>query len=315
MLNYALFFSTSFVLLCIFAAGFFPFWALRAFASSKTHIKGALLIKKGEQTAKLALLMQIIIGLTFGADALFNGYLNRFFTAGGLFQWWGASAGHMVGAISLMLAVRFGHKWGKFRLVLFYISGIAATIGSLLSAYLFFCFLCGFSFSELLTSGATAMQAFGAAYSTLLHNMYVQFSWQVFLISAVLAGMAFANGLILIWALLRRKRDDYGRDYYIFSIKSSAVRAWVCALTALPFLGYIIVSTPPSFSYLPSITWLTLSQTTYLLYGCMVFYLLALLFWVLIGRAQNPLRYKTCILLAPLLLWLGISVCWLKLWL
>ncbi len=315
MLNYALFFLTSFVMLCILAAGFFPFWALREFASSKTHIKGALLTKKGEQTAKLALIMQITIGLTFGADALFNGYLNQFFTAGGLFEWWGASAGHMCGAISLMLAVRFGHKFGKFRLVLFYFSGIAATIGSLLAAYLFFCFLNGFSFSELLSSGATATQAVAAAYISLLQNMYAQFTWQVFLASAVLSGMAYANGLFLIWALFRKKRDDYGRDYYVFAIKSSATRAYICALSALPFFAYILIYSPPSFSYMPYISWLSATQTSYLLYGCMVFYALATALWVLIGRAQNPLRYKTCILLAPFFLWLGISVCWLKLWL
>lgn len=50
-------------------------------------------------------------------------------------------------------------------------------------------------------------------------------------------GLACGGGLGLVWLLVRRKADDFGRDYYAFAARRLALRAAVPAWALLPLLA------------------------------------------------------------------------------
>lgn len=109
--------------------------------------------------------------------------------------------------------------------------------------------------------------------------------------------MAAAGGVALCWLLIRRNRDDYGRDYYAFAAKWCGTwAAWggwltlICLACALYFLAAARTVQPegafPAFFMLVSLLFLLISS----------------LLWTGIARSGMPMRHKIGMVLSVCLL-------------
>lgn len=121
-------------------------------------------------------------------------------------------------------------------------------------------------------------------------------------INSLLLALCCGSGFGLLYLLTRRKRDDFGRDYYTFAARLAAniaalciagtlaSQAWIAAL----MLPTLLAETGPSL-----LGWLTVGGA-----GCA---LTACITWAVIARSENPLRHKPAMLLAALLLFLTVA--------
>jgi len=113
---------------------------------------------------------------------------------------------------------------------------------------------------------------------------------------------ACAGALALPWLVLRRNRDDWGRDYYAYATRACSRWAAWCILGSVAGFGALVWLTWPVMSQSPY------SQPFLLLAGAgAVLALLACLCWMLIARSAAPMRHKPAMFLALLLLWLGVA--------
>ena len=106
-------------------------------------------------------------------------------------------------------------------------------------------------------------------------------------------GLATAGGMALIVQILRRTRDDYGRDYYMLAARWCAVRAgW--GGTGLWLLA----------AALAWLLWSTAAGQPFWIYAavCAGAMLGASLCWLALGRSANPLRWKVLMLAGVLCL-------------
>jgi hypothetical protein len=117
-------------------------------------------------------------------------------------------------------------------------------------------------------------------------------------LSAGLCGVA-----ALLYLLLRRTRDDFGRDYYVFALKLAARSAAVPLLLLLPCLAWLVAAMPDELKAL------ALTGQTAWAGG-----IGALLFaacaggLALVARSQNPLRLKGLIVGTGLGAWAGLTL-------
>ena len=130
------------------------------------------------------------------------------------------------------------------------------------------------------------------------------------LILCVCLSAAAAAGLALGWHILRRKADDYGRDYYNFIVRGRASQAAHAGAAALFFAALLLwlgagALTPTPEAALPPL--FGMSAQLPLRLGCLALPL-AVLCWYLLARAEFPLQRKAAGVLALPLLWLG-TVC------
>ncbi|MDL2272583.1 hypothetical protein LJC23_06080 [Desulfovibrio sp. OttesenSCG-928-I05] len=127
------------------------------------------------------------------------------------------------------------------------------------------------------------------------------FFWPVMLHMLPLAiGTAGAFGAF--WLLIRRKRNDFGRDYYAFALPYSAKWALCGTLLSLGTVFYAYSRAGefmlPELSHPPSILLATL---------CCALPALACLLWLLLIRSETPLRHKPGIVIALFALLAGVS--------
>ncbi len=114
----------------------------------------------------------------------------------------------------------------------------------------------------------------------------------LFLFSLSAAG---AYGLQFI--LMRRKKDDYGRDYYTFALKNTAKWALFPTLPQFVILGWFFMLRVPlsaasDFS----------NPVALFLYAAAACLLLAVICWTIIARSATPLRAKPLVFLGGLFL-------------
>ena len=126
------------------------------------------------------------------------------------------------------------------------------------------------------------------------------FFWPL-LAQSLLLCLSAAGALGLVYLIFRRKAEDYGRDYYLFSTRVCAKWALFPCLIQLLALGWLIFTLkthlgPLDTGNLPAIF---LAAA----WGC---FLLACLAWIVIVRAENPLRAKAAMFFGLLLLLLAI---------
>jgi len=122
------------------------------------------------------------------------------------------------------------------------------------------------------------------------------------MVAAVLFALAATGGLGLVYLLMRRNTEDFGRDYYTFALRHCARWATTPILiSALAFawgavvhsgrLGDLTVQNPKLQYLAASIVCLLLADTS----------------WTLVARSQTPLRQKPAVILGLLFLLLGLT--------
>lgn len=106
--------------------------------------------------------------------------------------------------------------------------------------------------------------------------------------------LALATGLSLTWLVIRRNKDDFGRDYYKFSMNYAALLALIFTLCLVAPSAWIAVLFKPEF------------LMAKLMGGYILFLAPALILstiWIFVMRSQAPLRLKPAVFLSILFLW------------
>lgn len=250
--------------------------------------KRVFLDKYAQQSAAMALLL-IIVSILGSIPAMFL-LMDRF---PGLMQWFSNPSMPLVhtlaaaGATTLLLAV-WSITWKKLRKK----KGLHAGIGLLAGI------------------GALATMGIGTAAAALVlpalkTGIFPQWPAALPMHVWALIGQYFFTalgagaGLSLVYLVLRRNKDDFGRDYYRFSLSAAAKWALAPMLIQLGFQGWLFstlseqtrqaVQTGPL-----GILWLVTA-------GCA---LICVGLWLAIARSQTPVRLKWAAFLGSLLLWI-----------
>ncbi|MEF2231065.1 MAG: hypothetical protein V3571_09065 [Pseudodesulfovibrio sp.] len=119
---------------------------------------------------------------------------------------------------------------------------------------------------------------------------------------AVMYGLlivASAAALGCAYLVLRRNRDDFGRDYYNFALPLAARWALIPMLGFLACQGWLFAVLPDAFRAMTTGTPLGLVWMAAGTLGA-----LCALLWLLVARSKSPLRLKGLCFLALALMWL-----------
>ncbi len=108
-----------------------------------------------------------------------------------------------------------------------------------------------------------------------------------YLIRALLLAMLSGFVLSLLWLIVRRNLDDFGRDYYAFAARFAARGALFFALLLCAFLGHVM------FWY-PEIA----ASFTYAFYASFGALGLCAIFLFIVQFASQPMRHKLSMFLA-----------------
>lgn len=196
-------------------------------------------------------------------------------------------------AIALALlgsfAVLYATTWRMFKesRILHKLLGLLAALAGLASIWF------AFSLSSLL---AILNQAGPAIVIQDHFRMPAAASFWPMLSLVVMLALACAGGLGLVYAVMRRNKDDWGRDYYSFALRLGA--GWTLLGLALQtgFLGWLATYMPAGLALpvdsAPRIGVIAMASAL----------LLAMLTYLLVWRSATPLRHKPAIYLAALLL-------------
>ncbi|GFK95526.1 hypothetical protein NNJEOMEG_03392 [Fundidesulfovibrio magnetotacticus] len=249
--------------------------------------------KFGQQTATCALLTGLIalLGLTGGAFAL-----HRLFPAASSF-WlgWPLPLGPLAGGAALcaVLAAVYRATWQamKDQRALHAGIGSAASLAGFGLGYLFLSFFRHFAVSPLEASADPALFLPPTA-ST---------AW---IILPGMLAMAFclAGATGSLYLIHRRDKDDFGRDYYVYSLKMACKWALFAALAALAAQGGLFAALWPSVRDLPLRPVFFWGEA-----GGALALLMACLLWGMVTRNQNPMRLKLHCVAGAILAWLGLT--------
>jgi hypothetical protein len=178
----------------------------------------------------------------------------------------------------LLLHLALWEPLKKFRLPRLFFGLIAA----LFSLLLLFTGL--LLVSAVLRAQAVSLDAF---FQVLVPDFFSSPVLWVLLAYLVCMGMASGSGLAQLWLLIRRRKADYGRDYYVFAMRYCALFALIFTLLATTCAGGI-------YWLLDRSTPCELSQTHDL--GLMLIAwglpLSCSLLWLGISKSDTPLRHK-----------------------
>ncbi len=113
--------------------------------------------------------------------------------------------------------------------------------------------------------------------------------------------LAAAAGLGLVYMILRRSKDDFGRDYYNYCLRYCASWAMAGGLICLVMGGWLVAVLHPQVFRLE----LSEPKVHLFLAGllCMV---LACVSWGLVRNSETPLRHKPAIVMGAVFLLLGL---------
>ncbi|MUM78802.1 hypothetical protein GKC30_14285 [Pseudodesulfovibrio sp. F-1] len=108
-----------------------------------------------------------------------------------------------------------------------------------------------------------------------------------------------AAGLSCVYLVLRRNRDDFGRDYYRFSLNLASRWAITTMLVFLACQGWLLAVLPDPLRTMTIDTPLGMVWAIGSALG-----LVCCAIWLVTARSQTPLRFKGLLLVAAGLLWL-----------
>jgi len=108
-----------------------------------------------------------------------------------------------------------------------------------------------------------------------------------------------AAGLCCAYLVMRRNRDDYGRDYYNFALPLAARWAFIPMLGFLACQGWLFTVMPDVFRTMTTGTPLGVVWLAAVVLG-----LACAVIWLLLARSKSPMRLKGMCFLALALMWL-----------
>lgn len=123
-----------------------------------------------------------------------------------------------------------------------------------------------------------------------------------FVLHILPACIGTAAALITLYLFLRRNKDDYGRDYYNFSLKKTGSTAFWFLLLQLPGQGFLVYKLWPRLSDVS----LLRPDSTFML-ASLLFMLLGLACFAAVKTTQHPLRMKPAAFFGVLFLLLGLG--------
>ncbi|GAB6177984.1 hypothetical protein JCM16814_28750 [Desulfobaculum senezii] len=130
----------------------------------------------------------------------------------------------------------------------------------------------------------------------LLSGMGSLFFAPLFLLTLTLA-VAFAAAFGLVWMILRRGRDDWGRDYYSYASRYCAGWAAAASVAAAACTGWLF------YTIQPTVAAASLGEMTrYFTMGGAGLAVLASLLWAVVLKAATPMRHKPTMVIAALCL-------------
>ena len=282
-------------------AGILPFAAF-ADKLQATRQQRSIFAKSAMQVAQLAVLLQSFGVVALLADLLLDGCVNRFMQGVWRPIWVGTIACLAVALLFSLLAVSVGkskNTSGAPNSACLVLSGLAALIGAALAFICVWVFLRGGSL-PLPAEGETLASSFAA-----LLAATAKLSLAVYALICLVLAWVGAQAQALVWYLVLRRRDDFGRDYYTLMLRAHAKQAsTLSGLVLLPLmvgaLGFI-----PTFSslrLLQVLPWTANVNMVVLSIGTLCLPLAAAC-WFLLYRAELPLRKKTLAIVAvPLVL-------------
>lgn len=246
--------------------------------------------KFGQQTATLCLLAGFL-GLAF----LFGFSFSRSNPAGISF-WlaWPLPLLPMAGVVLAgLLALVYRATWQGFKnkRPLHALIGVAATLVAWTLAYFVV-----ISFRHLAATGAAS-----ATTPMLFLPPLDSLAWY-YLPLALALSLTLAGTAASLYLVLRRNKDDFGRDYYNYAVKLACKWALIFCLPALILhigLAFRLKLATMALPNAALFLWSALAARVCLAVAC--------LFWVLVLKSQNPLRLKFLCFCAALLVWMAIA--------
>lgn len=141
---------------------------------------------------------------------------------------------------------------------------------------------------HVLSATDTPLQIFITVYTVAPTSLM----WPIFL-QTLLGGLGAAGMLAQGYLLLRRNRDDFGRDYYKFAVPYCAKWAIIPTLLQLIPAAWLFTMLMPSFGTPELINpalWCWIAAGALPLLSCFL--------WMRVLRSETPLRHKASIILA-----------------
>lgn len=316
-MEYAILPVLSLVLFWILAGAALPFTVL-ADRRRAVRRRRSLYDKSADQIGGLTCLVLVPLALALAADMLTGGLLARLAAGPWRPVWLVAVGGCVLAALFSLagLAARRGGQDGvaRFAVWLAGLCGVAAACAAVLVVW-------GFLRGAGPEAGGQVPSGFlrdipavaRAAWDAADPGLAVLFG-----LSCVALAPAAALGLGLVWQILRRHADDFGRDYYTVTVGGRARRAAYAGALLLLFSAVLLWLTP-AFSpirlpiVLPGMESSPRVALWILGLGCLGLPL-AVLCWYLTARSTVPLSRKTLIFLAPVVLWIGVYCMLARLW-
>ena len=108
--------------------------------------------------------------------------------------------------------------------------------------------------------------------------------------------LTLAGVLGSLYLLLRRNRDDFGRDYYKFALPICAKWALFPVVADLATCAWIAILVAPTMPAVPTSLWAALALRELSLILCIII-------WIVIMKTATPLRFKGMILASGLFAW------------
>lgn len=115
--------------------------------------------------------------------------------------------------------------------------------------------------------------------------------------------MAAAAGLSCAYLVIRRNKDDFGRDYYNFSLKLAARWAALPMIGFLACQGWLFAVLPQNFKTMVMETPLGIVWAVGAGLG-----LICTIIWIVIARSETPLRLKGLTFVGVIILWLAYTM-------
>ncbi|HJD96603.1 hypothetical protein [Mailhella massiliensis] len=251
--------------------------------------------KSAGQTEHLTAALHTVFALGLAADFLADGFINRLMDGPWLFLWEGlvlSSALATFCSVAVLLAGKKG------RLCFSVLSGLVAMFAATLLTVLAWAFCLG-----AFTAGAGDPEEAVTAFLVLLAGLR-SLGFALFAAFAVCLALASAYALALCWHILCRGMDDFGRDYYTFTLAMRSRQALCSGLlltvsAASLFWLHPVVDGAQSQGLLPFAG----AYAPQALTAGMFFLPLAALLWYAISRSALPMQRRSLAFLAlPMLL-------------
>ena len=263
-----------------------------------TARRRSLYDKSAGQTEAFTAALQVLVALALAADLLAGGWINRLMTGPWAFLWECLVIVFAVAALCAV-AVLFVKKTGK--MVFGVLSGLAGTLAA--------CVLCvlawGFCLGAL-SAGTGDEEKAVHAFLVLMAGMR-SLGFMIFAAFSPFLGLTGAYALALCWHILCRNRDDFGRDFYTFTLSMRARQAFCAGLlltvsAAAMFWLTPVVDAERALALLPFAG----VYASHALTAGMFCLPLAALLWYAVARAALPMQKRSLAFLALVLLVVGV---------